>query len=185
MKQEFQAKNKALVGEGVLKKPIDFLFDLTYNPQTQRTTMSIQHKKVAPMVERDGTMQPNMVVSLLSELASILGFRKDWYREIGEYNLASVVNVDTVNAIYVYCDVIEPRTVGHTLPPLIGVLPVTGNPGAYVSKRYDKCTIPSCLEENLSDIHISLCDDQAKRICFCKRKVSAILHLQPKKLNPL
>ena len=134
MRREFQVKNKALVGEGILKKPIDFLFDLTCNPQKQRTTMSIQHKKGAPTVEDDGTIQPNMVVSLSSELASILGFRKDWYREIGD-NSASVPNVDTVNAIYVYCDVIEPRTVGHTLAPLIAVFPVTGKQGAYVSKR--------------------------------------------------
>ena len=45
MRREFQDRNKALVSKGVLKKPIDFLFDLTYNPQTQRITMSIQHKK--------------------------------------------------------------------------------------------------------------------------------------------
>ena len=45
MKRMFLARNKTLVSEGVLTKPIDFLFDLTYNPQTQRTTVSIQHKK--------------------------------------------------------------------------------------------------------------------------------------------
>ena len=171
MKQEFQAKNKVLVSEGVLKQPIDFLFDLTYHPQTQRTTMSIQHKKGAPMMERDGTMQPNVVVSLSSKLASILDFRKGWYREIGEYNSASVAN--------------EPRTVGHTLAPLIGVLPVTGKPGAYVSKRYDKIQYHPVLKENFNDIYISLRDGQAKWIRFRKRKVIVTLHLRPKKLNSL
>ena len=43
--QEMRREYKALVSEGVLKQQIDFLFDLTYNPQTQLTTMSIQHKK--------------------------------------------------------------------------------------------------------------------------------------------
>ena len=33
IKQEFQARKNALVSKGVLKKPIDFLFYLTYNPQ--------------------------------------------------------------------------------------------------------------------------------------------------------
>ena len=41
MKQAFQAKNKTLYSEGVLTKPIGILFDLTYNPQTQLTKMSI------------------------------------------------------------------------------------------------------------------------------------------------
>ena len=117
MRREFQAKNKAFVSEGVLTQPIDFLFDLTYNPQKQLTTMSIQNKKGAPVVERDGTTQPNVEVSLSSELASILDFRKDWYREIEDYNSANVANVVTVNAIYVYCNVIESRMVGHTLHP--------------------------------------------------------------------
>ena len=143
--------------------------------------MSIQHKKGAPTVERDGTIQLNVIVSLSSELASLLGFRKDWYREIGEYNSASVANIDTVNTIYVYCDVIEPRTVGHTLAPLIGVLPVTGKPGAYVSKRYDKTQYHPVLKKNFSDIHISLRDDQAKPICFRKGKVIVTLHLRPQK----
>ena len=185
MKRKFQARNKALVSEGVLTKPIDFLFDLIYNPQTQRITMSIQHKKGAPVVERDGAMQPNVVVSLSSELASILGFRKNWYREIGEYNSASVANVDTVNAIYVYCDIIEPRTVGHTFAPLIGVLPVTGKPGAYVSKKYDKIQYHPVSKKSFSDIHISLRVDQAKRIVSAKEKVIVTLHLRPKKLNSL
>ena len=140
MRREFQARNKALVSKGVLTKPIDFLFNLTYNSQALLTTMSIQHKDEAPMVEhkRKGNMQPDVVVTLLDELSSVLGFQKTWYREIGECTSESVANVDTVNAIYVYCDVIKHRTVGHTRAPLIGVLPVAGKPGSYVSKRYDK-----------------------------------------------
>ena len=185
MRREFQNKNKTLVSEGVLTQPIDFLFDLTYNPQTQLTTMSIQHKKGAPTTDRNGTTKPDVVVTLSNELASILGFRETWYREIGEYTSVSVANVDTVNAIYVYCNVIEHRTVGHTLAPLIGVLPVTGNPGAYVSKRYDKIQYHPVLKKNLSDIHISLRDDQGKPIRFRKGKVIVTLHLRPKKLNSL
>ena len=78
MRREFQDRNKALVTEGILTQPIDFLFDLTYNPQTQLTTMFIQHKKGAPTADRIGTTQPDVLVTLSNELASILGFRKTW-----------------------------------------------------------------------------------------------------------
>ena len=76
MKREFQARNKALVSKQVLTKPINFLFNLTNNSQTLQTTMSIQHKDGAPMVERErkGNMQPDVVVTLSDELASVLGF---------------------------------------------------------------------------------------------------------------
>ena len=147
--------------------------------------MSIQYKKGAPMADCDGTMQPDVFVTLSSELASILGFQKVWYREIGEYNSASVANVDTANTIYVFCNVMEHRTVGHTLALLIGVLPVTRKPGAYVSKRYDKIQYHPVLKKNFSDMHISLRNDQGKQIRFRKGKVLVTLHLRPKKLNSL
>ena len=150
MKREFQAKNKALVSEGVMTKPIDFLFDLTYNPLTQRTTVSIHHKNGAPTVEREGGMQPDVTVTFSEQLASLLGFQKSWYPEIKEYISKNVANVDTVNAIYVYCDVIEPRTVGQTLAPLLAVLLVTRKSDAYVSKRYNKIQYHPVLKKNLA-----------------------------------
>ena len=55
---------------------------------------------------------------------------------------------------------------------MIGVLPVTGKPGAYVSKRYayNKTQYHPVLKKNLSGNQISLCDDQGKRIRFRKEK---------------
>ena len=37
--------------------------------------------------EREGNTQPDVVVTLSDELASVLGFRKTRYREIGESTL--------------------------------------------------------------------------------------------------
>ena len=181
----FQARNKALVSEGVLRKPIDFLFDLIYNPQTQPTIVSIQHKNGAPTVEHEGSMQPDVTVTFSEQLASLLGFQKKYYPEIGEYTSENVANIDIVNAIYVYCDVIEHRTVGHMLAPLLTVLPVTGKSGAYVFKRYNKIQYHPVLKKNFRDIHISLRDDQAKLIRFRKGKAIVTLHLRPRKLNLL
>ena len=117
-------------------------------------------------MECDGNMQLDLSVAFSKKLASVLDFRKAWYREIGEYTSENVANVDTVNAIYVYCDAIKHRTVGHTLAPLLAVLPVTGKPGVYVFKRYDKIQYHPVLKKNFSNIHISLHDNQAKRIRF-------------------
>ena len=92
--------------------------------------MSVRHETGAPMAERDGNMQPDVTVAFSNEMAFVLGFRKAHYWKVGECTSESVANVDTVNGIYIYCDVIEHRMVGHTLAPLIDVLPVTGNTGA-------------------------------------------------------
>ena len=89
--------------------------------------------------------------------------------------------MDTVNAIYVYCDVIEHRTVGHTLTPLIAVLPVTGKPGAYVSKRYDKIQYYPVLKKNLRPVFTNLAQTRLKlnhgsnsdQIIFCIHQVES------------
>ena len=60
------------------------------------------------------------------------------YEKVGGYRSENVASVGTGNAIYIYCDDIRHRTVGHTFAPFIDIFPVTGKPGAYVSKRYDK-----------------------------------------------
>ena len=41
--------------------------------------------------------------------------------------------MNPVSALYLDCDVIEPHTVGHTLAPLLGVIPVEGKSGAKVA----------------------------------------------------
>ena len=76
----------------------------------QLTTMSIRHKAETPTVERDGKMEPNVMVAFLNELASVLGFEK---HAVGrsESTLRTLSEechhtVDTVDAIHVYCDVI-------------------------------------------------------------------------------
>ena len=76
--------------------------------------------------------------------------------------------MDPVSALYFYCDVIEPRTVGHTLAPLLGVISVEGKFGANVAKRYEKLQYYHVLKKNISDIHILLRDDQGKAIRFVK-----------------
>ena len=119
VKQTFPTKNKKLLSEKVLKKPIDFLFDLTDNLQMQLTTMSIPHKPETLMVEHDGKMQPNVMVVFSSKLASVLGFQKTRYWNDGEYTSESIAIMDTMNAIYVYCDVVEHRIINHTLAPLM------------------------------------------------------------------
>ena len=170
MKQAFQIKNETLLSDRVLTKPIDFLFDLTYNPQTQLTTMSIRRKAEAPMVERNDKIQLDVMMAFSNELASVLGIRKTGYWNVADYTSKSVANMDTVNTIYVYCDAIDDRMVGHTLAPLVGVLAVTRNPGAYAYKRYDKIQHHPVLKKNLSNIYFSLRDHQAKRIRFRKRE---------------
>ena len=117
-------------------------------------------------------------------LAEIVGFTNILFHDISIYTLDRVFYMDPVSAIYYYCDVIEPHSVGHTLAPLLGVIPVEGKSRASC-QRYKKLQYHTVLKKNISDIHISLHDDQGKAIRFCERKVIVTLHFQKQKLSQL
>ena len=71
------------------------------------------------------------------------------------------------------------------LAPLLSVIPVEGKSGAYVYKRYEKLQYQPVLKKYISEIHISLRDDQGQPIRFRKGKVIVTLHFRRQKLNQL
>lgn len=186
MKHEFQIQNEIHIRNGDLRKPLDFLLDIRYNIHTQLSEIHIRHKTGAPVYENDeGDEKPDVILTFSEPLANILGFSSNSFKKTGIYVSDRVVNMDSVNAIYLYCDIIEHRTVGNSLAPLLAVVPVEGRAGATVAKRYEKLQYHTILNKNISDIHISLRDDQGKPIRFRKGKVIVTLHFQKQKLEQL
>ena len=54
-----------------------------------------------------------------------MNFKNMFFHEVGVYTSDQVFDIDPVSDLYLYCKVIELRTVGHTLAPLLGVIPVS------------------------------------------------------------
>ena len=186
MKRDFEARNQKLIVHGTLVQPMEFLLDLRYNVYSQLTEIHIKHKPGAPVqIDKEGKEHPAVTLRLAPFLAEIMGFKNIFFHKVGVYTSDRVFDMDPVSALYLYCDVIEPRTVGHTLASLLGVIPIEGKSEANVAKRYEKLQYYPLLKKNISDIHISLRDDQGKTIRFCKGKVIVILHFRKQKLNQL
>ena len=74
---------------------------------------------------------------------------------------------------------------GHTLAPLLGVIPVEGRPGSHVSKRYEKLQYHPVRQKNISDIHISIRDDQGNQIRFRRGKLIVTLRFRRRRLTQL
>ena len=186
MKRDFEARNQELIAEGTLVQPVDFLLDLQHNVHSQLTEIRIKHKPGAPVqIDKEGKEHPAVTLRLAPFLAEIMGFKNIFFHKVGVYTSDRVFDLDPVSALYLYCDVIEPRTVGHTLAPLLGVIPVEGKSGANVAKRYEKLQYYPVLKKNISDIHISLRNDQGNAIRFRKGKVIVTLHFRKQKLSQL
>ena len=183
MKQNFETKNKEKLADGTLTSTVAFLFDIKFNHYTQMCEFHIRHKKGAPTrFNANGEEEASVQLTLSETLANVLGFSQTSFSEVGIYAAERVVNIESVTAIFVYCDIIQHRTVGHTLAPLLSVIPVEGRSGALISKRYEKLQYHPILKKNIAEIHISLRDDQGNLIRFRKGKVIVTLHFQHRKL---
>ena len=107
-------------------------------------------------IDKEGKEHPAVTLRLVPFLVQIMGFENIFFHAVRVYTSDRVFDLDPVSALHIYCDVIEPRTVGHILAPLLGMIPVKGKSGADVAKRYEKFQYYPVLTKNISDILISL-----------------------------
>ena len=107
MKHDFQAKNEKLIKNGTLTNPIDFLFDLRYNDNSQLVQLHIRNNSSAPTrIDNDGVARPSVLIHLAPFLTEMLGFGESTFHNPGIFCSDCVVNMNPINSIYVYCDVI-------------------------------------------------------------------------------
>ena len=186
MKHDFHAKNEELIKNGTLTNPIDFLFDLRYNENSQLVQLNIKNNSSAPTrIDNNGVAWPSVLVHLAPFLAKMLGFGESTFHNPGIFCSDRVVNMNPINNIYVYCNIIENRIVGHTLAPLLATISTEGESGSIISKRYDKLQHQTVMKKDFSEIQINLRDDQGKSIRFHKERVIVTLHFRRQKLSQL
>ena len=167
IKHDFQAKNKELIKNGTLTNPIDFLFDLQYNDNSQLIDLYIRNNSFAPTrTDNDGVARPSVLVHLAPFITKSLGFKESTFYNPGTFTSDRMVNMNPINTIYIFCDVIENRIVGHSLAPLLATVSTKGQFGSIISKRYDKLQYQTVIK-NFSEIHITICDDQGNTQKSC------------------
>ena len=115
----------------------------------------------------------------------MLGFGKSTFHNPGIFCSNRVVNMNPIINIYVYCDVIKNRIVGHTLAPLLATISTEGESGSIISIKYDKLQYQTVMKTSFSEIQINLRDDQGNSIRFRKKRVIVTLHFRRQKLSQL
>ena len=66
---------------------------------------------------------------------------------------------------------------------LLAIIPVKGKAGEYISRRYEKLRYLPFLSNTITDVHISIRDDQNEKIKFQKGKYLVMLHFRRQKLQ--
>ena len=96
-----------------------------------RLLMSLQFYTKAHIetLEIQDNQSPNIKVKFSDDLAAILGFDDIHYKQPGVHVGLRVVNFNSIDAIFVYSNIIESQIVENALTSLQDVVAVQGRPG--------------------------------------------------------
>ena len=159
---------------------------MRYNDNSQLVQLNIRNNSSAfTRIDNDGVARPSVLVHLAPFLTEMLGLGESTFHNVGIFCSDRMVNMNPINNIYVYCDVIENRIVGHSLAPLLATISTEGEFSSIISKRYDKLQYQPVMKKPFSEIQINLCDDQDHSIRFRKGRVIVTLHFRRQKLSQL
>lgn len=133
------------------------------------------------------SLSENQSLYIGYELRQMLGFTSNGeFSSPGSYESERAADINRgFHSIYVYCDIVDHRIVGDTSVPLLTIIPVQGEDGDFIHKRFKKIHYHTISKKSFSDIHISLRDDQGNLIPFQRGKVIVVLHVRKKKLSQL
>lgn len=89
---------------------------------------------------------------------------------------------NSLNYLYIYCDVLEPQVIGTALAPLLQVVHVEGKYTDLVSRIYTAPHYVPVLKKCFNTIEINIRDDQNTPVNFTFGKTIVKLHFR--KIRP-
>ena len=137
--------------------------DISYNRVNQKTKFNV----------KDG-----YIFHTSKELSELLGFHhKDF--SSGEYYSEEVSDINQgLYSLYVYCPLLEPRTVGDIKVPLLRIVPIEGANGDFVSKSFQTIQYMPLQHRDFEEVEIILRDDTGQPVPFKRGKVVITLHFR-------
>ena len=127
------------------------------------------------------TVKDGSQVILSPLLQNILGFKKAIF-PAGQHMAEFVADVArSLNSLYVYCPLIEPRMVGNAQVPLLRIVPVEGRDGEMVTRVFDPIQYCTLVQRRFQDIEIDIRDDTGNIVPFERGRVVVTVHCRKKK----
>ena len=143
---------------------------------SDKKNVTLSYSKITQKVTVD--LDPGMMLSM--DMSNILGFNQFLIRTAREGD--SVVDMaQGFYSLYVYTNVVESRVVGHSVVPLLRIVPLEGKHGDVVSKSFDNVQYIPVLHKEFTTIEIDIRDDAGRRVPFERGRVTVTLHFRRRK----
>ena len=122
--------------------------------------------------------QLNGYVLVVGEhVQNLLGMETDFFPN--DYSRGTVsVDMDRVDSLYVYCDVVEPIVVGDVMAPLLRIVPVRGRNGETIIKSYQNVHYIPLQHKTFQTVEIDIRDRTGKKVPFERGTVNVTLHFR-------
>jgi hypothetical protein len=154
--------------ENVINEEVDPLGKLSYNPITGKVK---------------GKFQVDMTIQTPPHLQKMLGLdSENWTVSAGRmWKALEVADLDPIDSLYLYCDVIEPRVVGDSLVPLLRIVPVEGEHNDLVTRIYENVHYVRLQRKSFQTLEINIRDRTGKKVPFERGTLNVTLHFRQRK----
>ena len=85
---------------------------------------------------------------------------------------------DTMDSMYVYCNIAEHQLVGDSYAPLLRIVPLDGKHGDIVSRSFENVHYVSAKASHFQSVEVNLRDAQGNLVPFQGGRVVIVLHLR-------
>ena len=154
------------------------------NDCTNKTTqnqITMEYDEITGKVS--GLFEYDLQVRISDHMQRMLGLNnsslmmtrgREWQAPYG-------ADLDPMDSLYVYCDVLEPRVVGDTLAPLLRIVPVAGKHGDLITRIYENVHYIRVQKKNFQTIEINIRDRTGKKVSFEPGTLNVTLHFRRRK----
>lgn len=111
------------------------------------------------------------------QLQQLLGLEQSTLN--AHYDRSSkAVDLEPVNTLFVYCDIVEPRVVGDSLVPLLRIVPVEGEHGKLITHSYQNVHYFKVQKKTFQNIEVNIRDHTGKKVSFESGTLNVTLHFR-------
>ena len=90
----------------------------------------------------------------------------------------SVVDMNPLDSLYVYCEVVEPQVVGDGLTPLLRIVPVEGEHGELVTRIYTNVHYVRAKRKMIQTLEVNIRDHTGKKVPFERGTLNVTLQFR-------
>ena len=101
--------------------------------------------------------------------------------QAGQMKSTQVVDMDPVDSLYIYCNVVEPRVVGDKQVPLLRIVPAEGDHGQLMTQIYENVHYVRLQRKSFQTIEIDIRDRTGNILPFEQGTLNVTLHFRQRK----